>query len=46
MMTLVDLFYGNVKFGPLCICIGKGKTVDFSEIIVVYDVKKLVDAVT
>ena len=33
----LDLFYG--KFGPLCFCMGKGKTMDISEIIVVYDVK-------
>ena len=34
----LDLFYGTVKFGPLCFCMGK-KTVDVSETIVVYDVK-------
>ena len=35
-----DLFYGKVKFGPLCFCVGeKGKTVDISDTIVVYDVK-------
>ena len=42
MMTLVDLdlFYGDVKFGPLCFCMGK-KLMDFSETIVtvVYDTK-------
>ena len=30
---------GKVKFGPLCFCMGKGKTMDISETIVVYDVK-------
>ena len=35
----LDLFYGNVKFGSLCFCMGKGKTMDISETIVVYDVK-------
>ena len=35
----VDLFYGKVKFGPLCFCMGKVKTMDFSETIVVYDIK-------
>ena len=25
----LDLFYGKVKFGPLCFCMGKGKTMDF-----------------
>ena len=35
----LDLFYGKVKFGPLCFCMGKGKTMDFSETIVVYDLK-------
>ena len=34
-----DLFYGKVKFGPLCFCMGKGKTMDFSEIIVVCDIR-------
>ena len=35
----IDLFYGKVKFGPLCFCMEKiGKTMDFSETIVVYDV--------
>ena len=33
------LFYGKVKFGPLRFCIGKGKTMDFSETIVVCDLK-------
>ena len=31
------LFYGKVKFGPLCFCMEKGKTMDISETIVVYD---------
>ena len=46
MMTLgdLDLFYGKVKFGPLCFCMGKVKTMDFSETIVVYE-SKLIDAV-
>ena len=39
----VDLFYGKVKFGPLCFCMGKGKTMDFSETIVVYDLKLATD---
>ena len=39
-----DLFYGKVKFAPLCFCLGKIKTIDFSEIIVVYHIK-FVDAV-
>ena len=34
-----DLFYGTVKFGPLCFVWEKGKTMDFSETIVVYDIK-------
>ena len=36
-----DLFYGNVKFDSSCFCMGKtwGKTIDFSETIVVYDIK-------
>ena len=35
------LFNGKVKFGPLCFCMGKVKTMDFSETIlrVVYDIK-------
>ena len=39
MMTLsyLELFYGKVKFGPLCFCMGKGKT------IVVYDLKLATD---
>ena len=42
MMTLgVDLepFTSKVKFGPLCFCMGKAKTMDFSETIVVHDIK-------
>ena len=41
MMTLdgLDLFYGKVKFGPLCFVWEKGKTIDFSETIVVIDIK-------
>ena len=36
----LDLIYCTVKFGPLCFCMGKkGKTMDFSETIVVCDVK-------
>ena len=36
----LDLFYGNVRFDPLCFGMGeKGKTMDFSETIVVYDLK-------
>ena len=38
-----DLFYGKVKFVPLCVCMGKGKTMDFSETIVVYDLKLATD---
>ena len=34
-----DLFYGKVKFGPLCFCMGKVETTEFSETIVVYDIK-------
>ena len=36
-------FYGKVKFGPLYFCMGKGKTMDFSETIVVYDSKLATD---
>ena len=35
----LNLFYGKVKTGPLCFCMGKVKTMDFSETIVVYDIK-------
>ena len=31
----IDLFYNMVKFGPLCFCMGKVKTMDFSETVVV-----------
>ena len=36
-------FYGKVKFDPLCFCMRKGKTMDFSETIVVYDLKLAID---
>ena len=41
MMTLVDLdlFYGKVILVPYAFVWEKGKTMDFSETIVVYDVK-------
>ena len=39
----LDLFYGKVKFGPVCFCMGKGKTMDFLETIVVYDLKLATD---
>ena len=35
----LNLFYDKVKFCPLCFCMGKGKTKDFSETIVHYDLK-------
>ena len=35
----IDLFNGKVKFGPLSFSWEKGKTMDFSETVVVYDVK-------
>ena len=35
----LDLFYGKVKFGPLCFCMGQDKTMDFSETLAVYDIK-------
>ena len=39
-----DLFYGKVKFDPSCFCVGKkGKTMDFSESIFVYDLKLATD---
>ena len=37
------LFYDKVKFGPLCFCMGKGKIIDFSETVVVYDLKLATD---
>ena len=39
----LDLFYEKVKFGPLCFCMGKGKTMNFSETIVVYDLRLATD---
>ena len=27
----LDLFYSKVKFGPLCFCMGKSKTMDFQK---------------
>ena len=35
----LDLFYSKVKFGNLCVSIGKVKTVDFSETIAASDLK-------
>ena len=35
----LNLFYGMVKFSPLCFYKGEGKTMDFSETIVVDDLK-------
>ena len=32
-------FYDNVKFGPLCLCMEKGKTMNVSETISVNDIK-------
>ena len=37
--VVLDLFYGTIKFGPLCFCMGKSKSMYFSENIVVYDIK-------
>ena len=34
-----DLFYGKIKFGPYAFVSEKGKTMDFSETTIVYDVK-------
>ena len=31
--------YDKVIFGPLCFCMGKGKTMDFSETVVIPDIK-------
>ena len=39
----LDVFYGKVKFGPICFIWEKGKTMDYSEIIVVYDLKLATD---
>ena len=35
----LDLFYGIVKFGPFSFCMGKGKTMNFSQTMAVYDLK-------
>ena len=35
----LDLFYGKVKFGPLFLCMEKGKTMDFSDEFSVHDIK-------
>ena len=35
----LNLFYGKVKFGPFAFVWEKVKTMDFSETIVVYDIK-------
>ena len=35
----LHLFYGRVKFGPFCFCMGKSKIIDFSETIVFHDIK-------
>ena len=37
----LDLFYGKVKFEPLCFCLGKKvkQWIFFSETVVVYDIK-------
>ena len=35
----LDLFYGKVKFGPLCFVWENGKTMEFSETIVVCNVQ-------
>ena len=39
----LDLFYVKVKSGPLCFVWEKVKTMDFSETVVVYDVKLTTD---
>ena len=41
----LDLYYGKVKFGPPCFLLDgkKGKSMDFSETIVVYDLKLATD---
>ena len=39
----LDLFYGKVKFGPYAFVWEKGKTMDFSETVVVYDLKLATD---
>ena len=38
-VQMMPLFYGKVKCDPLYLCMGKIKTIDFSETIVVYDTK-------
>ena len=38
-MTFTYLQYSKVRFGPLCFVLEKGKTMDFSETVVVYDIK-------
>ena len=38
-VQMMTLFYGKVKFGPLCFYMGKSKTSDYSETIVDYDIK-------
>ena len=43
-LGLTLTYYSKVKFGSLCFCMGeKGKTIDFSETIVVYDLKLATD---
>ena len=40
----LDLFYVKVKFAPLCFCLGKKvKKMNFSETIVIYDLKLATD---
>ena len=39
----LDLFYGKIKFGPYAFIWEKGKTMDFSDTIVVYDLKLATD---
>ena len=39
----LDLFYGKVKFVPYAFVWEKGKTMDFSETSVVYDLKRTTD---
>ena len=43
LLVDLDLFYGNVKFGHLYFCTEKGKPMDFSEPIGVYDLKLATD---
>ena len=35
----LDLFYAKVKFGHLCLCMGKMKMIYFSKTIAAYDLK-------